>query len=127
MSGQHACQVEVDITYKETDVKHFVPDETYAGNTETVVTGWGTTEVFFIPGVGSFSLSPSPILLKTSVNPVSNSVCGAAMGAGRILDGMICASAENKDTCQVINATHILLIVLMMLTIYNYRETVEVL
>eukprot|EP00090_Calanus_glacialis_P018992 TRINITY_DN2930_c2_g1_i2.p1 TRINITY_DN2930_c2_g1~~TRINITY_DN2930_c2_g1_i2.p1 ORF type:complete len:374 (+),score=80.97 TRINITY_DN2930_c2_g1_i2:72-1193(+) len=74
--------------------------ETYAGNTETVVTGWGTTEVFFIPGVGSFSLSPSPILLKTSVMPVSNSVCGSAMGAGRILDGMICASAENKDTCQ---------------------------
>ena len=48
------------------------------------------------------------------------------MGAGRILEGMICASAENKDTCQVIIANHILM-VLMMLTIYNYRETVEVL
>ena len=107
-------------------MQHFIPGETYAGNTETVVTGWGTTEVFFIPGVGSFSLSPSPILLKTSVNPVSNGVCGAAMGEGRILDGMICASAENKDTCQVIIVKHAL-IVLMMLTMHTYRETVEVL
>ena len=126
MSGQHVCLVQVAITYKGAAVQHFIPEETYAGNTETVVTGWGTTEVFFIPGVGSFSLSPSPILLKTSVNPVSNGVCGAAMGEGRILDGMICASAENKDTCQVIIVKHAL-IVLMMLTMHTYRETVEVL
>ena len=126
MSGQHVCLVQVAITYKGAAVQHFIPEETYAGNTETVVTGWGTTEVFFIPGVGSFSLSPSPILLKTSVMPVSNSVCGSAMGAGRILEGMICANAENKDTCQVIITNHILM-VLMMLFMYTYRETVEVL
>jgi len=73
--------------------------ETYAGNTETVATGWGTTDVINIPGIGSISFAPSPILLKTSLMPVSNSVCDAAMG-GRILDGMICASADNTDTCQ---------------------------
>jgi len=74
--------------------------ESYAGNTETVVTGWGTTEVINIPGIGSFSTGLSPILRKASVLPVSNSECNAALGAGRVTEGMICAGAENKDSCQ---------------------------
>lgn len=94
--------------------------ETYAGNTETVATGWGTTDVINIPGIGSISFDPSTILLKTSLVPVSNSVCDAAMG-GRILDGMICASADNTDTCQVIFVK--LTMICMMLT--SYRVTVE--
>ena len=76
--------------------------EKYAGNTETVATGWGTTKVIFIPGLVSISFDVSPILLKTSLVPVTNTVCEAAMGRGRIQPGMICAAAEDTDTCQVI-------------------------
>ena len=55
------------------------------------MTGWGTTEVSYV----------SPVLLKTVVNIVSNSVCQEVMGEDRIFEGMICAGAENKDTCLV--------------------------
>lgn len=74
--------------------------ESYAGITETVVTGWGTTQVLTVPGIGSVSFDPSTILLKTSLVVVTNTVCEAAMGVGRIQAGMICAAAENTDTCQ---------------------------
>ena len=75
--------------------------EKYAGNTETVATGWGTTKFIYIPGLVSISFDVSPILLKTSLVPVTNTVCEAAMGRGRIQPGMICAAAEDTDTCQV--------------------------
>jgi len=63
--------------------------QNYAGNSDTLVTGWGWTEVSNL----------SPTLLKANVELVNNSVCEDAMGADRISDGMVCAGGENKDTC----------------------------
>jgi trypsin len=64
------------------------------------VTGWGTTEIITIPGVGSISSGLSPVLLKTRVVPVSNNWCERAMGTGTITRGMICAGARGTDSCQ---------------------------
>ena len=43
----------------------------------------------------------SPVLLKTVVMIVNNTVCQEVMGEERIFEGMICAGADNKDTCLV--------------------------
>ena len=74
--------------------------EKYAGYSQTLVTGWGTTEIITIPGVGSVSVGLSPVLLKTRVVPVSNNRCERAMGRGTITRGMICAGARGTDSCQ---------------------------
>ena len=57
---------------------------------KSVAIGWGVTDTSY----------GSPILLKTEVDVVSNFQCREAMGE-RIKEGMMCAGAKGKDTCQV--------------------------
>ena len=66
--------------------------DSYAGVTDTEVTGWGSTL--------SVGIGLAPVLRKTTVVPVTNQECSAAMGAGRISERMVCAGAAGKDTCQ---------------------------
>jgi len=74
-----------------------LPDKsrlTYEGWTKTTATGWGT--------LSSGGALPEK-LQKVRLAPVSDQVCEAALGAGRINDDvMICAGPKEggRDTCQ---------------------------
>merc|ERR1719431_2554471 len=74
-----------------------LPDKsrlTYEGWTKTTATGWGS--------LSSGGALPEK-LQKVRLAPVSDQVCEAALGAGRINDDvMICAGPKEggKDTCQ---------------------------
>ena len=63
----------------------FLQHLTYEGWAKTTVTGWGS----LIEGA-SISALPEK-LQKVKVAPINDSVCDAALGAGRIKDVMICA------------------------------------
>ena len=59
---------------------------------DTWVTGWGRTEA---TAIGSIST----VLQDAQVAPVSWQGCRLVMGETRVTEGMICAGAEGKDTC----------------------------
>jgi hypothetical protein len=62
-----------------------------AGEQVTVI-GWGNTE-----GTG-----PSNILREVEVNVISNAQCSSDYSQyGGVSDVMLCAEADNKDSCQV--------------------------
>ncbi|XP_055341377.1 trypsin alpha-3-like [Paramacrobiotus metropolitanus] len=59
---------------------------------ELTVTGWGTT---------SSGGSASEILQSVNVHVVDRATCnGPSSYAGAIVDGMLCAAANGKDSCQ---------------------------
>ena len=58
-----------------------------------LIAGWGTT----IPNM----ISLPGVLQKAEVFPVSLNTCKEVMGKNRIQPGMICATGNGTDTCQV--------------------------
>jgi len=65
----------------------------YLGAT-VVVAGWGRKY---------FNGPRSKTLLKVNLEMSTQETCTSAYGYGLILDGMMCAYSEGKDTCQVAN------------------------
>ena len=71
----------------------YLPGESYSSWSTMLIAGWGTT----IPNM----ISLPGVLQKAEVFPVSLNTCKEVMGKNRIQPGMICATGNGTDTCQV--------------------------